>query len=79
MEDQVVARCLVYLWNLGKNELVKEKTHILNCIYSPCRVNEEGTDTFINEYSWNDKANMIFLDQVMTTRSHITKESLTLM
>lgn len=30
----------------------------------PCTVNEEGTDTIINKYSWNEKANVIFLDQV---------------
>ncbi|KAI8887577.1 peptidase S10, serine carboxypeptidase [Backusella circina FSU 941] len=29
----------------------------------PCTVNEEGTDTTINKYSWNDKANVVFLDQ----------------
>ncbi|KAI9281950.1 Alpha/Beta hydrolase protein [Sporodiniella umbellata] len=29
----------------------------------PCTVNKEGSDTILNEYSWNDKANVIFLDQ----------------
>ncbi|KAI9485975.1 MAG: Alpha/Beta hydrolase protein [Benjaminiella poitrasii] len=29
----------------------------------PCTVNDEGTDTYINKYSWNEKANVIFLDQ----------------
>ncbi|CAO0801662.1 unnamed protein product [Mucor circinelloides] len=29
----------------------------------PCTVNEEGNDTVINKYSWNEKANVIFLDQ----------------
>ncbi|KAG0747056.1 hypothetical protein G6F57_007705 [Rhizopus arrhizus] len=29
----------------------------------PCSVNVEGTDTIPNKYSWNDKANVIFLDQ----------------
>ncbi|KAG2236692.1 Alpha/Beta hydrolase protein [Thamnidium elegans] len=29
----------------------------------PCTVNKEGTETVLNKYSWNDKANVIFLDQ----------------
>lgn len=29
----------------------------------PCRVNMEGNETSFNEYSWNDKANVFFLDQ----------------
>ncbi|CEG70790.1 hypothetical protein RMATCC62417_06621 [Rhizopus microsporus] len=29
----------------------------------PCTVNLEGTDTIPNKYSWNEKANVIFLDQ----------------
>ncbi|PWA03217.1 hypothetical protein BB558_000627 [Smittium angustum] len=29
----------------------------------PCRVNEHGNDTFPNDYSWNDDAHVIFLDQ----------------
>ncbi|KAJ3217562.1 hypothetical protein HDU67_007634 [Dinochytrium kinnereticum] len=29
----------------------------------PCRVNEGGNGTTNNEYSWNSKANIIFLDQ----------------
>lgn len=29
----------------------------------PCRVNEEGNATSWNEYSWNDKANVFFVDQ----------------
>jgi hypothetical protein len=39
----------------------------LTSFRSPCTVNEEGTDTTINKYSWNDKANVIFLDQVRKT------------
>ncbi|CAG8647835.1 3392_t:CDS:2 [Acaulospora morrowiae] len=29
----------------------------------PCMVNEEGTDTIFNPYSWNSNASVIFLDQ----------------
>ncbi|CAG8494620.1 3824_t:CDS:2 [Cetraspora pellucida] len=29
----------------------------------PCAVNEEGTDTIFNDYSWNSNASVIFLDQ----------------
>ncbi|KAI8577099.1 hypothetical protein K450DRAFT_253641 [Umbelopsis ramanniana AG] len=29
----------------------------------PCSVNDEGTDTIINKYSWNNNANIVFLDQ----------------
>lgn len=29
----------------------------------PCTVNENGTDTINNPYSWNTKANMIYIDQ----------------
>ncbi|KAI8067888.1 Alpha/Beta hydrolase protein [Gongronella butleri] len=29
----------------------------------PCLVNEEGNGTTYNKYAWNDKANIIFLDQ----------------
>lgn len=29
----------------------------------PCRVNPGGNGTTINKYSWNEKANVIFLDQ----------------
>lgn len=29
----------------------------------PCTVNDEGTDTTINKYSWNSNANIVFLDQ----------------
>ncbi|PVU98688.1 hypothetical protein BB559_001379 [Furculomyces boomerangus] len=29
----------------------------------PCRVNEHGNDTIPNNYSWNDDAHVIFLDQ----------------
>lgn len=29
----------------------------------PCTVNEDGTDTIPNPYGWNDKANIIFVDQ----------------
>ncbi|KAG0811040.1 hypothetical protein G6F40_006629 [Rhizopus arrhizus] len=29
----------------------------------PCTVNLEGTNTVLNKYSWNEKANVIFLDQ----------------
>ena len=32
-------------------------------LYSPCTVNMEGTDTIPNKYSWNENANVIFLDQ----------------
>lgn len=40
---------------------------VTNPIKSPCSVNVEGTDTIPNKYSWNDKANVIFLDQVRKT------------
>ncbi|KAI7886234.1 peptidase S10, serine carboxypeptidase, partial [Lichtheimia hyalospora FSU 10163] len=29
----------------------------------PCAVNEDGSDTILNEYSWNNNASVIFLDQ----------------
>ncbi|KAJ8653661.1 hypothetical protein O0I10_010699 [Lichtheimia ornata] len=29
----------------------------------PCRVNEDGSGTTLNEYSWNNNASVIFLDQ----------------
>ncbi|CAG8500734.1 9125_t:CDS:2 [Racocetra persica] len=29
----------------------------------PCSVNEDGTDTIFNPYSWNNNASVIFLDQ----------------
>lgn len=29
----------------------------------PCRVNMDGNGTSLNEYGWNDEANVIFLDQ----------------
>ncbi|KAF7724968.1 hypothetical protein EC973_000549 [Apophysomyces ossiformis] len=29
----------------------------------PCTVNEAGDDTYINKYSWNNNASVIFLDQ----------------
>lgn len=29
----------------------------------PCRVNEYGNGTVYNPYSWNDRANLFFLDQ----------------
>jgi cathepsin A (carboxypeptidase C) len=31
----------------------------------PCRAMPGGQNTTFNQYSWNDKANVIFLDQVM--------------
>ncbi len=30
----------------------------------PCSVNEDGTSTIWNEYSWNNNASVLFLDQV---------------
>lgn len=42
---------------------------ITNPTRSPCSVNLEGTDTIPNKYSWNDKANVIFLDQVRKTQA----------
>merc|ERR1711865_438453 len=29
----------------------------------PCKVNENGTDTITNPYSWNSKANLLYIDQ----------------
>lgn len=30
----------------------------------PCLVNQDGSGTTLNEYSWNNNASVIFLDQV---------------
>lgn len=32
---------------------------------SPCIVNDHGNDTTLNEHSWNNNANLLFLDQVI--------------
>ena len=29
----------------------------------PCKVNADGTDTILNEFSWNRNANLIYIDQ----------------
>ena len=29
----------------------------------PCSVNEDGTDTVPNKYSWNSKSNLLYIDQ----------------
>lgn len=42
----------------------------------PCRVNSEGNDTIWNPYSWNEKVNIIYLDQPAGTGfSYLTDNS----